>query len=105
MASVRYIVAEVDKAVAFYRDNLDFKIDKHNHGKFAALVRDESSISGFPRRHKQRSRRQVRDGQKPSLWTSCPNSDTRIGEGMANATRILAAKKMAVPWSKLADCD
>jgi catechol 2,3-dioxygenase-like lactoylglutathione lyase family enzyme len=41
MASVRYIVADVDKAVAFYRDNLDFRVDKHNPGKFAALLRDD----------------------------------------------------------------
>ncbi|TGV47483.1 VOC family protein, partial [Mesorhizobium sp. M2D.F.Ca.ET.160.01.1.1] len=44
MASVRYIVSNVDKAVAFYRDNLDFKIDKHNPGKFAALLRDDLTL-------------------------------------------------------------
>ena len=44
MASVRYIVANVDEAVAFYRDNLDFKIDKHNPGKFAALMRDDLTL-------------------------------------------------------------
>ena len=44
MASVRYIVADVDKAVAFYRDNLDFKIDKHNPGKFAALLSDDLTL-------------------------------------------------------------
>jgi catechol 2,3-dioxygenase-like lactoylglutathione lyase family enzyme len=44
MASVRYIVADVDKAVAFYRDNLDFKIDMHNPGKFAALLRDDLTL-------------------------------------------------------------
>ncbi|UXN64458.1 VOC family protein [Phyllobacterium sp. A18/5-2] len=32
MASVRYIVGDVNEAVAFYRDHLDFKIDKHNPG-------------------------------------------------------------------------
>ncbi|WP_240545182.1 VOC family protein [Sinorhizobium fredii] len=35
MVSVRYIVADVDEAVAFYRNHLDFKLDKHNPGKFA----------------------------------------------------------------------
>lgn len=40
MASVRYIVSEVDEAVAFYRDNLKFKINMHNPGKFAALRLD-----------------------------------------------------------------
>ena len=44
MASVRYIVTGVDEAVAFYRDNLDFKIDKHNPGKFAALLRDDLTL-------------------------------------------------------------
>jgi catechol 2,3-dioxygenase-like lactoylglutathione lyase family enzyme len=33
MASVRYIVTDIDKAVEFYRDNLDFKVDMHNPGK------------------------------------------------------------------------
>jgi catechol 2,3-dioxygenase-like lactoylglutathione lyase family enzyme len=44
MASVRYIVAGVDEAVAFYRDNLDFEVDKHNPGKFAALLRDDLTL-------------------------------------------------------------
>jgi len=44
MTSVRYIVSDVDEAAAFYRDNLDFKIDKHNPGKFAALLRDELTL-------------------------------------------------------------
>ncbi|MEK1889379.1 MAG: VOC family protein [Phyllobacterium sp.] len=44
MASVRYIVADVDKAGEFYRDNLDFKIDKHNPGKFAALLREDLTL-------------------------------------------------------------
>ena len=44
MASVRYIVADVDRAVAFYRDNLDFKIGKHNPNKFAELTRDDLTL-------------------------------------------------------------
>ena len=44
MASVRYIVSDVDKAVLFYRDDLDFKVDKHNPGKFAALLRDDLTL-------------------------------------------------------------
>ena len=44
MASVRYIVGDVDKAVAFYRDSLDFKIDMHNPGKFAALLREDLTL-------------------------------------------------------------
>jgi catechol 2,3-dioxygenase-like lactoylglutathione lyase family enzyme len=44
MASVRYIVDDVDKAVEFYRDNLGFGLDKHNPGKFAALLRDDLTL-------------------------------------------------------------
>ncbi|MER9300493.1 VOC family protein [Mesorhizobium sp. M0621] len=44
MASVRYIVADVDKAVEFYRDNLEFKVEMHNPGKFAALLRDDLTL-------------------------------------------------------------
>ena len=44
MASIRYIVSDVDAAVAFYRDNLDFALDKHNPGKFAALLLDDLTL-------------------------------------------------------------
>ena len=44
MASVRYIAPDVDKALAFYRDQLDFRVDKHNPGKFAALIRDDLTL-------------------------------------------------------------
>lgn len=44
MASVRYIVADVDAALAFYRDDLEFTVDKHNPGKFAALLRDDLTL-------------------------------------------------------------
>src|SRR3954471_4532034 len=44
VASVRYIVADIDKAVEFYRDNLDFKVEMHNPGKFAALLGDELTL-------------------------------------------------------------
>ena len=44
MASVRYIAADVDAAVAFYRDQLDFRLDKHNPGKFASLEQGELTL-------------------------------------------------------------
>jgi catechol 2,3-dioxygenase-like lactoylglutathione lyase family enzyme len=44
MASVRYIATGVDAALAFYRDQLDFRVDKHNPGKFAALERDDLTL-------------------------------------------------------------
>ena len=37
MASVRYIVNDMDKCVEFYRDRLGFSVEKHNPGKFAEL--------------------------------------------------------------------
>ena len=44
MASVRYIVADINKAVEFYRDNLGFEVEMHNPGKFAALLRDDLTL-------------------------------------------------------------
>ena len=41
MASVRYIVNDVDEAVSFYRDLLDFTVEMHNPSKFAALSRGD----------------------------------------------------------------
>ena len=37
MASVRYIVNDIDESVSFYRDRLGFAVEMHNPGKFAAL--------------------------------------------------------------------
>lgn len=44
MASVRYIVSDVEASVVFYRDNLDFTVDMHNEGKFAALKREDLTL-------------------------------------------------------------
>lgn len=44
MASVRYIVTNVERSLEFYRDRLDFEVDMHNPGKFAALARDDLTL-------------------------------------------------------------
>lgn len=44
MASVRYIAADVDRSVEFYRDRLEFRLEMHNPSKFAALVRDDLTL-------------------------------------------------------------
>jgi catechol 2,3-dioxygenase-like lactoylglutathione lyase family enzyme len=44
MASVRYIVDDVDKAVQFYRDLLGFSVEKHQPGKFASLRREDLNL-------------------------------------------------------------
>lgn len=44
MASVRYIAPQLDATVGFYRDLLGFKIEMHNPGKFAALVREDLTL-------------------------------------------------------------
>jgi len=44
MASIRYIVTDIDASVAFYRDKLEFKVDMHNPSKFAALIRDDLTL-------------------------------------------------------------
>ena len=71
MASVRYIADDVDAAAAFYRDQLDFRVDKHNPGKFAALERGDlilylsapdAGSSG------QAGAGQAGDGPEPGDW-------------------------------------
>ena len=44
MAAIRYIVSDVDRCAEFYRDLLQFKVDMHNPGKFAALERDDLTL-------------------------------------------------------------
>lgn len=44
MASVRYIVTDVDRSLEFYRDLLGFKVGMHNPAKFAALNRDDLTL-------------------------------------------------------------
>jgi catechol 2,3-dioxygenase-like lactoylglutathione lyase family enzyme len=41
MASIRYIVGDVDQAVLFYQEKLQFAVEMHNPGKFAALSRED----------------------------------------------------------------
>jgi catechol 2,3-dioxygenase-like lactoylglutathione lyase family enzyme len=46
MASVRYIVNDIDESVSFYRDRLGFAVEMHNPGKFAALkLEDPAPLS------------------------------------------------------------
>ena len=44
MASVRYIVDDIDRTANFYRDRLEFTIAMHKPGKFAALKRDDLTL-------------------------------------------------------------
>ena len=44
MASVRYIVDDIDKAVLFYRDLLGFSVEMHTSGKFASLRREDLNL-------------------------------------------------------------
>jgi catechol 2,3-dioxygenase-like lactoylglutathione lyase family enzyme len=44
VASVRYIVDDVDKSVSFYHDRLGFAVEKHSPGRFAALKREDLQL-------------------------------------------------------------
>jgi catechol 2,3-dioxygenase-like lactoylglutathione lyase family enzyme len=37
-------VSDVDRSLEFYRDLLEFEVDKHNPGKFASLIRDDLTL-------------------------------------------------------------
>src|SRR6185503_8227663 len=37
-------VNDVDRSAEFYRNLLEFKVDKHNPGKFAALIHDDLTL-------------------------------------------------------------
>jgi hypothetical protein len=41
MAAIRYIVDDVERAIVFYRDLLDFDVEMHPAPGFAALSRDD----------------------------------------------------------------
>jgi hypothetical protein len=43
MASVRYIVSDMDSRVEFYRSRLGFFVEKHNPEKFAELKLEDLS--------------------------------------------------------------
>jgi len=67
MAAVRYIVNDVDRSAEFYRNLLEFKVDKHNPGKFAALKHDDLTLylsapgAGSGGTGRQRGRRRALD--------------------------------------------
>lgn len=44
MASIRYIVEDVEKGVQFYRDLLGFSVEMHQPGKFASLRREDLNL-------------------------------------------------------------
>ena len=44
MAAVRYIVADADEAVSFYRDCLGFEVKMHPGPQFAWLIRDDLTL-------------------------------------------------------------
>jgi catechol 2,3-dioxygenase-like lactoylglutathione lyase family enzyme len=38
MASIRYIVTDIDRSIEFYRDKLEFSVDMHNPSKSQRLL-------------------------------------------------------------------
>lgn len=44
MASVRYIVDDIEAAVRFYCDLLSFSVEMHKPGKFASLKREDLNL-------------------------------------------------------------
>ena len=44
MATIRYLVADVDRSVAFYRDRLDFELVEQMGAAFALVRRDDLTL-------------------------------------------------------------
>jgi catechol 2,3-dioxygenase-like lactoylglutathione lyase family enzyme len=63
MATVRYLVADVDRSVAFYRDQLGFDLVEQMGAAFARVRRDDLALwlSGPT----SSAARQLRDGREP----------------------------------------
>ena len=96
MASVRYIVADIDKAVEFYRDNLDFKVDMHNPGKFAALLRDDPCISAPQVLEAVARRAAIRSRAGGTGSWSSPRSWMLLWTGCAGPTQSSVATSVMV---------
>jgi catechol 2,3-dioxygenase-like lactoylglutathione lyase family enzyme len=63
MASIRYMVDNVDEAIAFYTRHLEFEVSDHMGAPFASIVRGDLTVwlSG-PKSSAQRS---LPDGRQP----------------------------------------
>jgi catechol 2,3-dioxygenase-like lactoylglutathione lyase family enzyme len=71
--SVRYIVDDVDAAIAFYRDHLDFREQMHPDPAFAMLTRGDLRlvlVAPVPAGHPGGGSRPMPDGtpQRPGGW-------------------------------------
>lgn len=63
MAVVRYIVGDVDRAIAFYTEHLNFALEQQMGPAFAIVARDDLSVwlSG----PQSSAARPMRDGRRP----------------------------------------
>lgn len=73
MATIRYIVNDVDAAISFYCDHLGFREVMHPAPEFAMLVRDDlrlTLVSPIPPDHPGGGSRPMADGtpQEPGGW-------------------------------------
>jgi len=73
MASVRYIVNDIDKSVHFYRDRLGFSVEMHNPGKFAALTLEDLHL--FLNAPGAGSAGKAGGNPKPGGWSRFMNCD------------------------------
>lgn len=73
MATIRYIVTDVDESLAFYRDHLGFREVMHPAPEFAMLARDDlrlAIVSPIGPGHSGGGSRPMLDGtrQEPGGW-------------------------------------
>ena len=91
--SVRYIVDDVDEAIAFYRTHLGFEEQMHPNPVFAMLTRGDLRlvlVSPVPADHPGGGSRPMRDGtpQEPGGWNRFM---LQVSDLDATATALSAA--------------
>jgi catechol 2,3-dioxygenase-like lactoylglutathione lyase family enzyme len=90
MVSVRYIVDDVDAAIAFYTQHLEFVVDQHPAPSFASLTRGNLRLLLNAARGPGGAAQPMPDGRMPE-----PGGWNRIQLQVADLSQIVASLRSA----------